>query len=316
MQLLKIILSLTLLVTSCQAPSPKTSVPNDPKNRIVNHALGETAVPTEPKRIVVLDFLLLNNLLALSVQPIGAAGTNSPQRPFTDYLQDKLDTEVAYVGYVYQPNLEKIAQLNPDLIMGSKNHEIIYSELSAIAPTILSTVETSGDWKQALKLVAKAVGKTQDANALLENYQQRITAFREAMGERLTETEVSLVNFRPGEVRLYLQESFPGSVLAEVGLSRPSAQDHAGFATTVSLEQIEQLDGDVMFAIAATADVTTFKRYRNHPLWQQLKVVQQGEVYQVDSEIWIFASGIGGANLILDDLFQSLLDREDLPNSR
>lgn len=290
--------------TSQTAPfSPQADSPT--LTRVVQHTMGETVIPANPKRIVVLDFIVLNSLLALNVQPVGAAGTQSEISPFTAFHEGKLDG-VTYVGYVYQPNLEKIIQLQPDLIIGSQFHKEIYGNLSQIAPTILSDVDSSDDWKIALKWLAEAIDKAPEAEQLLDGYYQRIEQFQQRMGEDLRTTQVSLINFRSKQVRVYLKDSFPGSVIEDVGLTRPPAEDKEGFIEEVSIEQIPQFKGDVIFSIVDQPSVASLERFSNSPLWSQLKAVQEGRVYSVKSDIWIFGSGVTGANLILDDLSKYL----------
>uniref|UniRef100_A0ACD5GN64 Uncharacterized protein n=1 Tax=Desertifilum tharense IPPAS B-1220 TaxID=1781255 RepID=A0ACD5GN64_9CYAN len=52
--------------------------------QMVQHVMGETCVPLNPQRIVTLDGFGLDALLALGVQPVGAAN------PFSSYLDDRL----------------------------------------------------------------------------------------------------------------------------------------------------------------------------------------------------------------------------------
>lgn len=68
------------------------------------------------------------------------------------------------MGTIEQPNLEKIAALEPDLILSSKLcHEQIYEQLNEIAPTVFS--ETTGvTWKENFEVHAEALGRTEEAD--------------------------------------------------------------------------------------------------------------------------------------------------------
>lgn len=76
-------------------------------------------LPTTPKRIVVLEFLLAESLLTLDIVPIGM----SDPRLYPDWVgygAERL-TQVVNVGTRQQPSLEAIALLKPDLILGLSN---------------------------------------------------------------------------------------------------------------------------------------------------------------------------------------------------
>jgi len=155
---------------------------------IVKHALGKTCVPNAPQRVVVLD--ILDNVLALGVKPVDA--TTWDNGKFRTYLPEKT-TEIAKVGLLSQPNLESILGLHPDLILSVYwGDEGTYERLSQIAPTVLAGNGRDIAWKDWLKTYAEALGKTQEAQKLLSDYNTRIAAFREQMGEKLSKTQVSI----------------------------------------------------------------------------------------------------------------------------
>ncbi|NJN73581.1 MAG: ABC transporter substrate-binding protein, partial [Limnothrix sp. RL_2_0] len=140
--------------------------------RLVEHAMGETTVPEEPQRVVILTNEGTDMLLALGVTPVGAVQSWQGD-PYYDYLGDQLDN-VPTVGDELKPNLESIVALKPDLIIGSKvRQQGIYKKLKAIAPTIFS--ETIGEtWKDNLKLYAEAVNREAEATSLMAAWDQRI----------------------------------------------------------------------------------------------------------------------------------------------
>ena len=70
------------------------------------------------------------------------------------------------------------------------------------------------------------------------------------------------------------------------------------------------IDGDVLFFVSfgRKEDKETLTKLRNNPLWQQLKVVQNKQVYFVDG-YWHDAGSILAINAILDDLFKYLVNK-------
>ncbi|MFQ4143480.1 ABC transporter substrate-binding protein [Chlorogloeopsis sp. ULAP02] len=285
--------------------------------RIVKHSMGESCVPINPQRIIVLDTSPLDAVLTLGLKPIGAT-------EFDDLKQinvyPKEQTEgIAVIGGDLQPNLEKIALLKPDLILSPQFYvKKIYNQLSQIAPTVVAASGNAAEsnswkdyWKEDLKIYADALNKTQEAEQLLHNYHQRIAEFHKRMGDRLNETEVSIIatiNYGPNyPTRIYLRGSFMGSVIEEAGLKRPVAQIKDGFTADVSIERLDLIEGDVMFVVTPKPEESTLTQLKQNPLWFRLNVVKQSKVYNVHYATWVAQRNIGGANRILDDLFRYLV---------
>ncbi len=284
--------------------------------RIVKHAMGETCVPTNPQRVVTLDVVTLEDALALGIKPIGAV-TSSVDWP---HLQNKLEG-VENIGVVGEPNLEKVLALKPDLILGIDYQQNIYNQSSQIAPTVMAKFENSGDWKEILALVGEALGKTETAERVMADYYARLEKFKTQMGDRLNQTEVSVVYLYPEMITLYTKAGFIGTVLEDAGLPRPPSQNLNADATgqkdslseiqyRISRELFRYADGDVMFLIANDGDPErqkVFKKLKADPLWSQLNVIQQGKAYEVP-DYWIGPGPIA-ANLVIDDLFNYLVEQ-------
>ncbi len=155
------------------AIQPSSTTPVDTlagATRLYAHALGESTIPTNPQRIVVLD--AVDNLLALGVQPVGGSqwvGTASGiAASWPAYIDPALLAGITFLGPTNTPNLEQIALLNPDLIIGRLNfHEEIYPQLSEIAPTVILDIKNSGQWRAEFFAYADLVGRTTEAEALM-----------------------------------------------------------------------------------------------------------------------------------------------------
>jgi iron complex transport system substrate-binding protein len=289
----------TLVSTAFAQPDAATC-----DGRLVEHAMGITCVPLQPQRVVVLDTGELDSSLALGVVPVGAVSAFAAGS-FPEYLGDRTGG-IALVGTIAEPNLEAILALHPDLILSSRlRHEAIYDQLSKIAPTVLT--ETVGVvWKQNLLSNGESLGKLAEAEALLADYDARLADLRAALGDLPT---VSVVRFLPGQVRIYLSESFIGTIISDAGLPRPTAQQAKEFALYVDREGIALMDADVMFVTSyGPAEATSLEQFRQDPLWQALRVVREGNVHFVPDAYWMLGIGPIAANMVVDDLFTYLVD--------
>ncbi|WP_338748205.1 ABC transporter substrate-binding protein [Janibacter alittae] len=280
--------------------------------------MGRTEVPCTPKKVVTLGQGQTDSVLALGVTPVGVV------EPWTDdwyeYLPDEVE-EAQVVGTEIEPDLEKVASLQPDLIVGSKlRHEAIYDTLATIAPTVFS--ETIGvTWKENVSLWAQALCTPEKGEEIVADYDERA----EQLGEDLAEagkadTEVSIIRFMPDQVRIYLT-GFPGSVIRDAGLKRPGAQrvddwEASEQLVEISEERIPDMDGDVIFQMVSsehyaqqgtTSVDEQMERWTSTDLWQNLSAVTQDDVVVVDESHWNLGGGIGAANAMLRDLEGNLL---------
>jgi iron complex transport system substrate-binding protein len=293
-----------VLLTACGGGTSAETASSEEESstRTVTHFRGTTEVPADPERVVVLDLGELDSAIALGVKPVGAV-----KAPVEEGLLSYLEEEAAgiqLVGEIGEPDLEKIAALEPDLILGSDIRvKDFYDELSAIAPTVFT--ETVGvTWKENLKVHAQALGQEEKAQELLDAYEERA---KEVGGKVADDKTVSIVRFVPGEIRLYAKDNFIGTVLQDAGIARPKAQDVAEFSVTASAEQIALADGDVIFTgTYGDPAETDGPKVLGGPLWKRLPAVAAGDVHEVDDHIWFLGTGVGAAKLVLDELETTL----------
>ncbi|WP_377266977.1 ABC transporter substrate-binding protein [Peterkaempfera sp. SMS 1(5)a] len=268
--------------------------------RTIKHAMGSTVIKAQPKRVVVLDVGELDNVVSLGVKPVGLALTEgSPELP--SYLKKDAGTP-ADIGTINSLNLEAIAALKPDLILGSQLRAAAsYDELSKIAPTVFS-IRPGFTWKQNYLLNAAALDRTAQAQANLAAYQKRATSLGDKLGAH--KPTVSMVRYMPnGLIRLYANDSFIGTILKDVGIPRPKNQDIADLAAEISAENIDQADADYIFTgVYGDPKATDKSKAQGNPLWKNLKAVKAGHAYDVPDETWYLGLGVTAANAVLDDL--------------
>ncbi|GAA3406372.1 iron-siderophore ABC transporter substrate-binding protein [Paenibacillus hodogayensis] len=300
-----ILLACLLLMAGCGAnknggPAEVKDSGKQAELRTISDAYGSVQVPAKPARVVVLDIGALDNLLALGIKPVGAPSILTPGDPYPKYLGEA--EGIANIGSVNEPNMEKIDSLRPDLIIGNKDtHSQIHDKLAKIAPTVF--VETLGvTWKKNLQTHAEAVGKGEEGKKLLDDYQKRTDELKKKIGT--AGPKVSVIRTRADKAQIYLTETFSGVILADAGIVRPEAQRGTGFSKDVTLEQVADLDGDVIFWF--TRENGSFEKLQKSPLWDTLKAVKEKRVYQVEWETWMSGLGIKAVNKVVDDLFAYL----------
>ncbi|MGO1948890.1 MAG: ABC transporter substrate-binding protein [Mycobacteriaceae bacterium] len=284
--------------------------------RTVSHVAGETEVPVDPENVVSLWAPTLSAMFALDEPPQAYAHNTEPLEGI-EYPEGVDIGELDHVGESTEPDLEKIANADPDLIIGSSVHEELFDDLDLIAPTVILEWDGTHAWKQHLTDVAEVLGAEDAATQVEDGYSARAGEVADsisATGTEPSDIETSVVRFHDEELRLEVQNSFTGMVVADVGLARPGKQDveeeGSGYIP-VSLENLTDADGDAMFAysIAQSNQEGTdlLSEAEDSPLWGSLDAVGNDAVYTVDYDLWN-AAGYIAAHGVLDDIEENLGD--------
>ncbi|WP_392670108.1 ABC transporter substrate-binding protein [Streptomyces sp. LN785] len=272
--------------------------------RTLTHAMGRTELKSAPKRVVVLDVGEFDNVVSLGVKPVGYAPSEG-DAAIPSYLK-KAAGNPKNVGTINNLNLEAIAGLKPDLILGSQLRAADkYDQLSQIAPTVFS-IRPGFTWKENYLLNAAALDKTAKARSELDAYEKKATKLGEDIGP--DKPTISMVRYLPDRIRLYAKASFIGTILEDVGLPRPKNQQIDDLAAEISPEKIDEADADWIFT-GVYGDVKATKRdtAQANPLWKNLKAVKEGRAKDVPDETWYLGLGVTAADLVLDDLRADLV---------
>lgn len=271
--------------------------------REITHAMGVTDVPDNAQRIVILTNEGTEAVLALGINPVGAVQSWDGD-PWYAHLNDLLKGTTP-LGTELAVDLEVLATLEPDLIIGTKvRQEKIYEQLSAIAPTVMSET-IGGEWQENMKFYANVLGRSAEAEAKLAAFDARTKAIHDALGDAVNE-EISMVRFSPNRTRIYYKETFSGLILGQIGFKRPPAQDKDEFAEEVTKERIPEMAGDRVFYFASDLNEpeseANLADWLADPLWANLDAVKAGKARRVSETIWNTAGGIYAAHLMLDDI--------------
>ncbi|MFN6562894.1 MAG: iron-siderophore ABC transporter substrate-binding protein [Nostoc sp. ChiSLP01] len=280
--------------------------------KFVNHVLGQVEIPLKPQRVIVLEEnLILDSVLALGVKPVGVMSCHGCEENFRGIPSDLL-ANIPVVGNIgSQPSLEKILSLKPDLILGLTWLKNSYGLLSKIAPTVLIDFPSMYDFKERLRYVAQVLGKSDRAEELLTQYQNRIQKLRQQLEKQLETKTISVIYLAGSADVFYTYRpdflAF-GQIISDVGL-RLIQQNQKELELTLSIEILPKYDAEILFIM--TEQLTRdFKQlnpeplsFLKKPIWSILKAVRNKQVYKVN---WTVGGPIG-ANRIIDDLFKYLV---------
>jgi iron complex transport system substrate-binding protein len=309
------------LVTACGASGPSEEAPSSGDGQetaegfplTVEHAMGETEIPSAPQRVLPLDFTYVDATLALGGNVVGFTQIAESQDALPEYLLESdwnagSAEEAGSVGLLWEISPELVAQTEPDLILSAEvRHGDGYGQLTEVAPTVMS--ETTGvTWKENLLLAAEAMGASEEAERLLAEYEERAAAIGEEIaassdGEPPTVSVVRFAGDADG-VRLYTRNSYIGVIMDDLGLPASEGTDTGSeeIATYHSPERLLDLEAEQI--LVATYDDGSGvvdedkERYTANPLWGEL----EGEKTDVDDAYWMSGVGLISAHAVLDDV--------------
>lgn len=308
-----LVLAAAAVLAACaSAPSTPAAAPDGSGFPLtLTDANGPVTIPSRPLRVAALDQSYVDATIALEAQLVAYTTYRGVTDALPDYLgADALTTYAASakpVGSLAEPNLEQIAAVGPDLIVSANvRHAALRDRFGQIAPTVFS--ETTGPtWKDNIRLLGRALGRSDLAEQKIGAYEDRARRLGEAVRAKLGRTpSVSLVRFT-GEptVRLYSATSYFGTVVGDAGFTlnpTAAAAPPGKINADVSQERLLELDADYVF-VSTTVDgsgaaAAQAAQTEANPLWGRLT----GRRTTVSDVTWLTAVGLQGANAIIDDM--------------
>ena len=262
------------------------------------------ATPAGGPRVITLDTAELDSAMTLGITPVGAAKAPA-DAGLPDYWPASRLARITIVGDIGAPDTAALQRLRPDLILGNQTRDgAHYETLSRIAPTLL-TPTTGRPWKENFQQHAHALDRQAAADAFTTAYQRHAAQVTQGLaGAGLAGRRISIVRFvENAPIRLYARQNFIGTLLDEVQLARPDAQNADLFDVEITPDQISRADGDHLFyAVYGNPDRAGATSTLASPGWQALGAVRAHRAFPVSDQLWFQGIGYTGANAVLDEL--------------
>ncbi|MET3196857.1 iron-hydroxamate ABC transporter substrate-binding protein [Bacillus sp. OAE603] len=241
---------------------------------------GPVKVPADPKRVVVLSSFA-GNVMALGVNIVGVDAWSKANPRWTDKLKDAEE--------VTDESLEKIIELNPDLIIGLDNVKNI-DKLKEIAPTVVYTYGKVDYLTQHIE-IGKLLNKEKEAQAWVDDFKERAAQAGEDIKAKIgADTTVSVIEKFDKQLYVYGNNWGRGTEILyqEMKLKMPKKVEENALKPgyfAISLEVLPEFMGDyVIFSKFDQTDtsVETTETYKNIP------AVKNQHVYEVNGSEFYF----------------------------
>lgn len=204
----------------------------------------QTAAADEP-RIVSLDYGLANTAMALGVTPVGIAAADGWDR----FVQEPpLPDSVVDLGMDRLINMERLAALEPDLILATPYTQALRSRLSEIAPVLSLTLyapdgEPLDRSYAATRELGERIDRADAARAYLAEADATFAACRERIAAAAPGPVVLVHLMDPRHARVYGAHALFQNVLDRIGLENgwPHPTNYWGFQT-IGIEELAKAD--------------------------------------------------------------------------
>jgi iron complex transport system substrate-binding protein len=271
---------------------------NSTQTRILSTIKGDIEVPAHPSRVIV-DWNI-GHVLAVGVTPNGVAGS---LLDYGEFLREPLK-DVENIGIHQQVSMEKIIELNPDLIITWDQKA--YESFSKIAPTVVFITEDYDSMQAEITAMGDILNHKEEAKKWNESFEQRV----KAASAKAQAAVPAGSTFTIADFNWFTNVGIVGNsgnragkaVYELLGLT-PSQKvkaeliDKNNESAEISPEVFGQYEGDYLLIMkTAGADTETIPE-----VWSQLDSVRNDRMYELDIHQYLTS-----------DPYTSILQAEDI----
>ncbi|MDX7986719.1 iron ABC transporter substrate-binding protein [Xenorhabdus sp. 12] len=297
-KILPIVIASLLSVTSYSAFSqssteftPNTVIAQSGDEVTVKHLSGETKVKKNPDRVVLFDFGTYDSMVKLGLSERVIA---LPIESLPEYARSSVSANMQDAGGMKKPDLEKLAEIKPDLIVITGRQGSFYDRLSQIAPTVdlstdnknyLSSVDSN------LKLLGELFNKQDAVKTQMADLEKTIVSAQEKA--KATNSKVLVLLHNAGELYpnnqaiVYNVIQAPKAVLP----AQPEKEKSRG----VTADMIAQANPDVILIIdrseAIGAGKLTKEKFEIDEHIKSTNAYKNGKIVFLQSDLWYLSGG-------------------------
>ena len=273
------------------------------KEKTIVHDFGTTELKKAPKRIVILDNLYGEILDPLDITPVGATTGQADSQEFSTLFKKQYkDAKVVSVGWQGNPDLDKIAELKPDLILMTGEQEDLYDELSEIAPTVGYQINTDENWdyhETSLK-VAEIFDKRDEMKKDLDRLDAREAVFAENVKAKFGNQKLMYLRVTDNDIRYYAYGHF-GYLYDTYHFNRAETFNPDDMLQVIDPDKLKDINPDLLIVQADSQELLDNK-LKNTPVWTSLKAVQNNKVIYADYSTYMLGFGIVSQEAIMKQI--------------
>jgi len=294
---------MTMLIAACGESGDNSTDGDDNETITIEHELGTAEVPKNPEKVVVFDYGTLDTLDALGIDVAAVSKMNVPS-----YL-DKYDTdEYENAGTLFEPDFEKLSEIDPDVIFISVRQSDVYEELEKLAPTVYLAIDTSrymDSFKENLDVIADIFDKHDEIDEAYEDIEKSIEDLKATTEESDKNALIILAN--DDKISAYGPSSRFGIIHDVFGV--PAVDEGIEASThgmNVTFEYVVEQDPDLLYVIDRGAVVggdSSAKQLVENKLMEDTKSYKNDHIFYLDPDFWYLSGGgLESVNEMIDEI--------------
>ncbi|WP_276354834.1 iron-siderophore ABC transporter substrate-binding protein [Cohnella caldifontis] len=272
----------------------------------IQHAFGETVIPSKPERVVTIQWANHDVALALGVVPAGFSAANygvqddSGLLPWTAKKLKELGVERPNVFQDTDGlDFEAISDADPDVILAAYSGitQEDYDILTKIAPVVAyPTSPWTTTWREQVLLNATGMGMKAEGEKLIRDTENLIKEkagkFPEMQGKKVVWANFSAKDL--SKFHIYTPADPRGAFLTELGMNYPESvtkqiKDPTGYSLNVSAENADILnDADLIIGYGGE---DLYQAVKADSLLGKIPAIQRGSVVFIGNGTPLAASG-------------------------
>jgi iron complex transport system substrate-binding protein len=274
----------------------------------ITDTYGNHTFEQVPQRVIALNWDILEQVLALEVEPVAAPNLQGyRQWVVNPYAPESIED----IGTRAEPNLEKIASLNPDVILAASPQQDLIPLLKQIAPVIylpnFSENEEAADtairhFRTLGKLFEKQSLAEEKLTALFQSFGKMRSRIHQHYSEPL---EVLVMRFStPNSVFLSTENSTTDYVVEQLGLNNPIKESARAWG--IKQDRINRLQNLKESYVLYVQPFPQEKKLKDSPLWHAMPFVKEQRVNSVRA-VWAYGGAMSlqyMAEAITDSLIE------------
>lgn len=277
----------------------------------IKDSLASHTFEQAPQRVIALDWASVENLIELEITPIAIADTADYR---TWVMQPPLPDNIIDVGTRDAPSLERIAQLQPDLIVIGGHQAGLKDKLQKIAPVLLfDGYNRNQNNYEAAYWIFLELAKLFDKQALAEQKlaikAQRIELLKSKLNAHFNNQlpKVAPIRFNNSALLwVFGDNAMPQYALELLGIDPALPQPASAWGVTqkkvVELAKVD--DGVVLYFEPFDQKQKLF----NTPLWKAMPFVRQQRLAAVPPT-WTYGGPIS-VQYLAEAMTEQLLKME------
>lgn len=261
----------------------------------VEHELDTTEVPKNPENVIVFDFGIVDSLdkLGVDIAGIAKAGT------VPSYLEKYAGDDYADIGSLKEPDFEKIAEIDPDLIIISGRQAALYDQLTELAPTIHLGVDNENymeSFKGNMEVLGQIFDKEDEIATELTAIEESIAGLKEKAEASDDKALIILAN--DDKISAYGQKSRFGIIHDVFGVAAADEGiDASTHGMNVTFEYVMETNPDILYVIDRGAVVSSgdgtggAQQLVENELVENTNAFKNDNIYYLDPEYWYLSGG-------------------------